>query len=189
MICMPVVWLLNYLQQRAVSLQFAAHCTLQHTVTRMPCCLHRPSATERCLSATHCNTLQHTATHCNTLQHTATHCNTPTAHCDVLHQMCRVVASNPSATERRVSATHCNTLQHTATHSLHAATHCNRRAVLWLHTHLQQSAVFLQHPATHGDTLQHTTHYTPQHHATHVPCCSVMPIFNRALPMKLCMRV
>jgi len=28
------------------------------------------------LSATHCNTLQHTATHCNTLQHTATHCNT-----------------------------------------------------------------------------------------------------------------
>jgi len=27
------------------------------------------------LTATHCNTLQHTATHCNTLQHTATHCN------------------------------------------------------------------------------------------------------------------
>jgi len=25
------------------------------------------------LTATHCNTLQHTATHCNTLQHTATH--------------------------------------------------------------------------------------------------------------------
>jgi len=25
------------------------------------------------VSATHCNTLQHTATHCNTLQHTATH--------------------------------------------------------------------------------------------------------------------
>jgi len=27
----------------------------------------------RVLTATHCNTLQHTATHCNTLQHTATH--------------------------------------------------------------------------------------------------------------------
>jgi len=27
------------------------------------------------VSATHCNTLQHTATHCNTLQHTTTHCN------------------------------------------------------------------------------------------------------------------
>ena len=25
------------------------------------------------VTATHCNTLQHTATHCNTLQHTATH--------------------------------------------------------------------------------------------------------------------
>jgi len=24
------------------------------------------------ITATHCNTLQHTATHCNTLQHTAT---------------------------------------------------------------------------------------------------------------------
>ena len=28
------------------------------------------------LTATYCNTLQHTATHCNTLQHTATHYNT-----------------------------------------------------------------------------------------------------------------
>jgi len=28
------------------------------------------------VSATDCNTLQHTALHCNTLQHTATHCNT-----------------------------------------------------------------------------------------------------------------
>jgi len=60
------------------------------------------------ISATHCNTLQHTATHneymtgsfwiqvslCNTLQHTATHRNT------LQH-----------------TATHCNTLQHTATHN------------------------------------------------------------------------
>jgi len=28
-----------------------------------------------CLTATHCNTLQHTGTHCNTLQYNATHCN------------------------------------------------------------------------------------------------------------------
>jgi len=28
------------------------------------------------MTATHCNTLQHTVTHCNTLQHTTTHCNT-----------------------------------------------------------------------------------------------------------------
>ena len=43
------------------------------------------------ITATYCNTLQHTATHCNTLQHTATHCNT------LQH-----------------TATHCDTLQHTA---------------------------------------------------------------------------
>jgi len=32
-----------------------------------------PHVTRPLVSATHCNTLQHTATHCNTLQHTATH--------------------------------------------------------------------------------------------------------------------
>ena len=53
------------------------------------------------LTATHCNTLQHTATHCNTLQHTATHCNTlqhAATHCSALQH----------------TATHCNTLQRTA---------------------------------------------------------------------------
>ena len=49
------------------------------------------------VTATQCNTLQHTATCCNmlhyTLQHTATQCN-------ILWR----------------TATHCNTLQHTATH-------------------------------------------------------------------------
>ena len=44
------------------------------------------------MTATHCNTRQHTATHGNTRQHTATHCNT------LQH-----------------TATHCNTRQHTAT--------------------------------------------------------------------------
>jgi len=38
---------------------------------------------DKCLSATHCNTLQHTATHLDTLQHTATHCNwRPVSHCN-----------------------------------------------------------------------------------------------------------
>jgi len=98
------------------------------------------------VTATHCNTVQHSATHCNmwaivceihlcglsgdcnTLQHTATHCNTP-----------------------QHTATHCNTLQHTATHCnalQHTATHCNT----------------LQHTATHCNTLQHT--------ATHM--CAIM---------------
>jgi len=164
-------------------------CNTLHTATH--CCTNAVLfASPICNSALFfCNTLQHTATHCNTLQHTATHCNTLTAHCDVLQQMCRVVTSHPSATERRVFATHCNTLQHTATHSLHTATHCNRCAMFWLHTHWQQSAVFSQRPVTHCVTLQHTTHYTPQHNATHVPCCSVMPICNRTLCVRLCIRV
>ena len=34
------------------------------------------SVDEHRVSATTCNTLQHTATHCNTRQQTATHCNT-----------------------------------------------------------------------------------------------------------------
>ena len=54
----------------------------------------------RGLTATHCNTLQHTATQCNTLQHTATHCNSlqhTATHCNTLQR----------------TATHCNSLQHT----------------------------------------------------------------------------
>jgi len=50
----------------------ATHCnTLQHTATRK----NRPHRI-----ATHCSTLQYAATHCNTLQHTehtVTYCNTP----------------------------------------------------------------------------------------------------------------
>jgi len=62
------------------------------------------------LTATHCNTLQHTATYCNTLQHTATHVST--------------------GVPRLLTATHCNTLQHTATHGntlQHTTLHCNTR--------------------------------------------------------------
>jgi len=58
----------------------ATHCnTSQHTAThrgfgdvdldaRRPCVC--------CLSATHCDILQHIVTYCNTLQHTSTHSNT-----------------------------------------------------------------------------------------------------------------
>ena len=65
----------------------ATHCnTLQHTPTHCDTLRH---------TATHCNTLQHTATHCNTLQHTAAHCNTltktvlcslPVRHCRIRHR-------------------------------------------------------------------------------------------------------
>jgi len=43
-----------------------------------------------CITATHCNTLQHTATHCNTLQHTATHLPLGSMyHCNTLqHVIC-----------------------------------------------------------------------------------------------------
>ena len=68
----------------------ATHCnTLQHTATHC---------------TTHCSTLQHTETHCNTLQHTAQH---TAAHCNTLQH----------------TATHCDTLQHTVPRctSLHRA--------------------------------------------------------------------
>jgi len=48
--------------------------TLQHNVSIYTTRLwYRDGGT---VTATRCNTLQHTATRCNTLQHTATHCNT-----------------------------------------------------------------------------------------------------------------
>ena len=86
------------------------------------------------VTATHCNTLQHTATHCNTLQHTATHCNT----------LQHTATHRGKKGQFHLDAffcipfqymiySHCNTLQHTATH-------CNT----------------LQHTATHCSTPQHT---------------------------------
>jgi len=48
------------------------------------CCVGQRA---QCMTATHCNTLQHTATHCNTLQHTATHCNTLQRLCSVAQCM------------------------------------------------------------------------------------------------------
>ena len=51
------------------------------------------------LSATHCNTLQHTATNYNTLYHTTTHCTT-------------LPHTAPHYPTLQHNATHCNTLQH-----------------------------------------------------------------------------
>ena len=58
--------------------------------------LHELSmAHDRCVTATHCDTLRHTASHCITLHHTASHC-----------------------IALQHTATHCNTLQHTDTGSM-----------------------------------------------------------------------
>jgi len=142
------------------------------------------------VTATHCNTLQHTATHCNTLQHKCwwiviySRCNIPLQH----------------------TATHCNTLQHIATHwllwmcacslacisfaatlcniSQHTATHCNTLTLLnvcvqsRMHSicfnTLQHTATWcntLQHTATHCNTLQHTvTHCNTLQHTDFCEC-------------------
>ena len=85
------------------------------------------------VSATRCNTLQHTATLCNTLQHSATHCNTlqhTTTHCNTLQH---------ARWHLQHTATLCNTPHHTATHYYtmqHTPTHCN---------------TLTRHPATHSN--------------------------------------
>jgi len=111
------------------------------------------------ITATHCNTLQHTgthgntrhtATHGNTRQHTATHCNT-----------------------RQHTTTHCNTQQHTATHGntlQHTATPCNmllhfRRLTLVSLQHNTSHCNTLQHTATHCNILQHTAPPLASHSA------------------------
>jgi len=71
-------------------------------------------AADRCMTATHCNTLHHIATHSNTLHHIATHCNTlqhSATYCNILHH----TASHCITLQH--TATHCNTLQHTDTGS------------------------------------------------------------------------
>ena len=156
----PVVPIYS-LQRTAVhcnTLQYAAtrFNTLQHTATycnTVHCNIHCCNAGERreslcisLLSATHCNTLQHTATHCNTLQHTATHCN--------MQSLSR---------QRRALRIHLYSLQHTATHGntrQHTATHCNT---------LQHTCNTLQHTATHRKPLYHTATHTGRPRGT-TPC-------------------
>jgi len=107
------------------------------------------------LSATYCNTLQHTATRCNTLQHAAPRCNT-------------LQHAAPRCNTLQHAAPRCNTLQHTATRCNtlhHAATRCNT-----LH-HAATRCNTLQHAARHCNTLYHAaTHCSPATHcstATH----------------------
>jgi len=77
----------------------ATHCnTLQHTATHFY--VLREGVPSLRHTATHCNILQHTATHCDTLQRTSTYCEKVCHHCNTLQH----------------TATYCNTLQHTATH-------------------------------------------------------------------------
>jgi len=97
------------------------------------------------VTATHCNTLEHTATHCNALQHTATHCNTlqhTATHCTLQQEAAMVMKANmklyiqlarqmlpraactASLHETLVfAATYRNALQRTATH-------CNKYAII-----------------------------------------------------------
>ena len=120
------------------------------------------------LTATLCNTLQHSATHCNTLQ---TRCNTlQPAACHRQGRLHRALLWNrrqSAAYSLRWSGLFCRSLllQHPATHcnTLHTATHCNTLQ----HTATHCNA--LEHTATHWNTLQHTaTHCnTLQHIATH----------------------
>jgi len=142
------------------------------------------------LTATHCNTLQHTATrhtttHNNTLQHTkaiewvefyvplslqhtATHCNTLNTTHDNTQQTQQHTATHKSDRVSRIlcdilTATHYNTLQHTATHcnTTHGNTQQHTRAIEWVELTVKLS---LQHIATHCNT---THSNTQQHTATH----------------------
>jgi len=165
---MPLLRLLNYLQQCAVSLQFAAtHCTLQHTVTRMPCCLHRPSATARFLSATHCNTLQHTATHCNTLQHTATRSQLTVTCCNRCAVLYLHTHLQQSAVCLQHTATHCNTLQHTHCTLQHTATDVPCFGFILIGSRAPSFRNALQHTASHHNR-QHTTHRNIMQHMCRV---------------------
>ena len=70
-------------------------CELQHTATHSTAYIY--ICIRRRLSATPCNTLQHTATHCNTLQHTLQHTS--------LH-ICTYISDDDALR-------HCNTLLRT----------------------------------------------------------------------------
>ena len=114
-------------------------------------CTHAPYVphwqTQRQISATHCNTLQHIATHCNkpsacylhaqqqmpatqynTLQHTSTPCNSIQHSSHVILIFATANSCNTVQPQSHASATanSNNTPQHTATHCnipQHTATH------------------------------------------------------------------
>jgi len=128
-------------------------CVMLHTCpTKKICRAHFCRVHGHCippceyLSATLCNTLQHTATSCNTLQH-----NSHLPHSRPQHSVVWISDRNPL----QPTATHCNPLQSTATHCdplQHTATRCNTP----------------QHTVIHCSTLQHNSHLPhsrPQHSA------------------------
>jgi len=93
------------------------------------------------LTATHCNTLQHTAPHCNTLQHTATNYIYAEEFLYFNINESFVLCNN-----KMLTATHCKTLQHTATHCntlQHIAKHCNNlyMQVNFLYFNIEESFV------------------------------------------------
>ena len=113
-----------------------------------------PTAGFELLTATHCNTMQHTATHCNTrntLQLTVTHAT----HCNTLqHTASHVAHRNPlqyiAILLRQVKdVPHTTHVQHQ-----HTATRCNTAAASKRRTVCP--SYILQHTATHCYTLPHT---------------------------------
>ena len=153
----------------------------RHVYRRHPC--HRWHAASCGVTATHCNTLQHTpqhtATHRNTLQHTATRCNALFLPASLLAGAnFGVTATYYNALQ--LTATHRNTLQHTAACCnilQHTATHYNTNTCHCCH------AASCGVIATHCNTLQHTaTHRnTPQHTATHCNTLLVAATHTSAL--------
>ena len=122
----------------------ATHCnTQQHTATHSGTLQHSQYAwVERCHYKTQYMWLQHAATHSSTLQHTAAHCNT-------------VNMRESNAVTIKLNTCGCNTLQHTAALQ-HTTAHCNT-------VNMHSST------ATHNGTLQHSQYAWVErcHYKTH----------------------
>jgi len=135
--------------------------TLKHTATH--CKIHCNSSNDesewqkQCLTATHCNILQHTATHCNTLNRTRAHCNTQNDRYNVSLQH---------------AATHC-ILQHTKTHQTTSRSHRYNFSLLHTETHLQHTATRCNTPTdkSRGVTGAMPPCNTPEHTAAHATHC------------------
>jgi len=110
-----------------------------------------PRISHQSLTATHCNTLQHSATYSITLQHTA---NPPT-----------LAPAQPSITRCNTiqhTATQCNTLQHMTTlqHTAKPTLPSPRSAIHQSLPFIATHCNILQHTSTYGITLQHTANPT-----------------------------
>jgi len=133
--------LFERLGQVQVSLSYygisATHCnTLQHTATR---CNTHTNLSYHWIGATHCIAPQHTATYCNTLQHTANFSCIPSD------------KRNTHVLQHKLQRK-AHVLQHKHTHT---AIYCNTHSYYWIrecNTHMHT----LPHAATHCNTLQHT---------------------------------